>query len=180
MNDVKRHVRRCLVSLCFGLFGLGCGYQLQDASAPSSRGFVVSLAPTRLASSVASEALLWGARDALAAEGKLLRCTPAGTVECPELVLELLERSEGGAAFRVAETRLPVADARTFVLRARAFVRSDGTASPTFVVPSLEEREVLARSSDEAPEHAEVGSDEAERRVSRRLGARLVQTLLRQ
>ncbi|MRG90652.1 hypothetical protein [Polyangium spumosum] len=161
-----------------GLVGLfvapGCGYRIVGPAA----GEPLAVVPAGVvASALAEEAVVEGARAELAAAGRLASCDPRGEGRCPALVVELVRVEEGGAAPGVATREgAPLAQAVTWTLRGRAFVRRAEGAPPERVGSDVTVREFAAREDDPTSFHAT--REESLRRAAKRLGALLVRRAL--
>jgi hypothetical protein len=170
-------VRRLVVALAGLLAAPGCGYRIVGAAADSAGPLAVAAAPGVVASALAEQGVVDGARAELAASGRLASCDPRAAPRCPALVVELVRVEEGGAAPGVATREsAPLAQAVTWTLRGRAFVRRAKDAPPERIGPDVTVREFAARQDDPTGFHAT--REEALRRAALRLGALLVRRAL--
>ena len=150
----------------------GCGYRVVGG-ADAAGSLAVVPGPGVVASALAEENVVAGARAELAARGRLASCDPRGEARCPALVVELVRVEEGGAAPGVATREsAPLARSVTWTLRGRAFLRRAKDAPPERVGPDVTVREFAARADDPTSFHAT--REEALRRAALRLGAQLV------
>ncbi|MDI3287535.1 hypothetical protein [Polyangium sp. 15x6] len=170
-------MKRFVLALAALLAAPSCGYRVVGAEAASASPLAVLPAPGVVASAVAEEGVVAGARAELAATGLLASCDPRTDTRCPALVVELVRVEEGGAALGV-ETRdgPPLARSVVFTLRARAFMRRTKDAPPERLGPDLTVREFAARQDDPTAFHAT--REETLRRAAERLGALLVRRAL--
>jgi hypothetical protein len=169
-------VKNRLAFAAMSLLSSGCGYQLAGASTDPLGPLAIVAAPTIVASAAVQEAFVAGARQELAAQGRLASCDPSADVSCPVIVVELARLEESGRAPEPTSSGAPLDRAVSFTLRGRAFVRRKPSAPPERIGRDESSRESFARPDD--PRTAHALREEALERAARRLGARVVRGIV--